>query len=296
MSRFCSYPYPLPAAVFPLEPGHLGAVARNQETVTARETGETVERRKPVLLAHRGSPLAGVPENSRAAFDACIHSGEARGLETDVHATCDGYPVISHDPQWHAADGDVVIADVTWAELCRHRLPNGEDPLGFEEFLDRYPGIYVNIDFKVAAVLPEALRILEGRRDLERMGLASFSAGRVWEIAARLGHEPGYLPGSADVARFLLACESGVLFSGLRQCRGVVPRLLREYSCAFAVPERLWGVTVLTRRFIAGAHVLGCPVYVWTVNETSQFQRLARLGVDGVYTDFVHTLHQLQTI
>lgn len=289
MSQFHLYSYSLPAAVFPLASKGIG-------DLVSKEAGKSMRYRKPVLLAHRGSPLADVPENSRAAFDACIRSGEALGLETDIHATRDGYPVISHDPQWHAADRDVVIADVTWAELCRYRLPNGEHPLGFEEFLDRYPEIYVNIDFKVAAVLPEALRILEGRADLGRMGLASFSASRVWTIATRLGHEPGYLPGGADVARFLLACESGVLFSDLRQCHGVVPRLLREYSCAFAVPERLWGLTVVTRRFIAGAHILGCPVYVWTVNDVLQFQRLARLGVDGVYTDFVHTLHQLQRI
>lgn len=260
---------------------------------------------KPALLAHRGAPGVGVPENSRAAFDACVSSGEAAGLETDIQATRDGYPIISHDPLWHAADGEVPIAETTWAELCRHRLPNGEKPLGFEEFLERYPKIYLNIDFKVAAVLPEALRILDGRADLGRMAFGSFSAARVWQIAQRLGSTPGYLPGGADVARFLLACESGLIFGGPRGSRmaphehrepsgwGIVPRMLREYSCAFAVPERLRGVPVVTRRFLAGAHTWGCPVYVWTVNEVSQLQRLTRLGVDGVYTDNVHTFHQL---
>lgn len=237
--------------------------------------------------------MAGVPENSREAFDTCMSRGVAAGLETDIQATRDGYPVISHDPVWHAADGEVPIAETTWAQLCRHRLPNGEGPLGFEEFLERYPEIYVNIDFKVAQVLPEALRILEGRGDLGRMALGSFSAFRVWQIAQRLGDTPGYLPGGTDVARFLLACESGVMFSGLREGFGVLPRLLREFSCAFAVPERLSGLPVVTRRFLAGAHTWGCPVYVWTVNEVSQLQRLARLGVDGVYTDNVHTFHQL---
>lgn len=284
---------------------------------------------KPALLAHRGAPRQGVPENSREAFDECLAGGEAAGLETDLQATRDGYPVISHDPFWHGAKGDVEIAAVTWKELSRHRLRNGEVPLGLEEFLDRYPGIYVNIDFKVSAVVPQALKILEGRGDLGRMALASFSAPRVWKIARRLGPQPGYLPGGLDVARFLLACESGVIFGGksrrewetnedslggkreswqkilweLREKQrlgrlrdfGILPRLLFDYHCAFAVPETFRGWPLVTRRFVAGAHAVGCPVYVWTVNDANQYRRLAAWGVDAVYSDIVHTLRHAST-
>lgn len=260
---------------------------------------------KPALLAHRGSAQCagvGVPENSRAAFDACIASGEAQGLETDVHATADGYPVISHDPRWHAVDADVEISQLTWEELCCHRLPNGEKPMGFEEFLDRYPGIYLNIDLKVAAVVAPVLQILKNRSDLGRLGVGSFSARRVWQAAQFLGDEPGYLPGVTDVARFLLACESGMVFSWKNEKNretsnrmegwGIIPRLMREYNCALAIPERM-GVPVLTPRLVAGAHQLGCPVYVWTVNDVEQYKRLTYLGVDAIYTDNVHTFHQL---
>lgn len=288
---------------------------------------------RPVLLAHRGAPAYGVPENSRAAFDAVMQSGEAAGLETDLQATADGCPVISHDPLWHAVDGDVEISGVTWAELSKRRLANGEAPLAFEEFLERYPRVYLNVDFKSAATLPEGIRILRGRRDLGRLALGSFSAKRVRKLARALGPEPGYLPGASDFARILLAVESGILFSwpsALLSAHGgektpaeedssnygkctievgesigkprleslfrLLPRILRDYQCALAVPERTRGIRVVTRRFVAGAHILGCPVYVWTVNDVAQFKRLKCLGVDGIYTDIVHTFNTLDTL
>lgn len=298
-----------------------------------------------MLLAHRGSAVSAsaavgcsVPKNSRAAFDWAVSCGSVAGLETDIHATSDGVPVISHDPMWHAVDGEVAIAEVTWAQLCRHQLPNGERPLNLEEFLDRYPDIYLNIDAKTDAVVPGTLRVLQGRRDLERLALASFSARRVWRMARHLGPVCGYLPGARDVARIWGGASSGLVrrtrpeirstdispdaffslverrtaamaqieanahrvMAGLAEKRhlerlyrfGIVPRLFRDFHCALAVPESIRGVKIVTPRFVAAAHTLGCPVYVWTVNDTSSYQRLVSLGVDGIYTDIVSTLAQ----
>ncbi len=281
-----------------------------------------------------------VPENSRAAFDWAVSCRAVAGLETDIHATTDGVPVISHDPLWHAVDGEIAIAEVSWAELCRHQLPGGENPLSLEEFLDRYPEIYLNIDAKTDAVVPGALRILQGRRDLGRLALASFSARRVWRMARHLGPVCGYLPGARDVARLLGVSAAGLVrpihpvirsveippetfFSpdrgtetmaqieantrrvmvGLAEKRhlerlyhvGIVPRLLRDFHCALAVPESIRGINIVTPRFVAAAHTLGCPVYVWTVNDTSSYRRLVSLGIDGIYTDIVSTLAQTRT-
>lgn len=297
-----------------------------------------------MLLAHRGSAVSAsaavrcsVPENSRAAFDWAVSCRSVAGLETDIHATTDGVPVISHDPMWHAVDGEVAIAEVTWAQLCRHQLPNGERPLNLEEFLDRYPDIYLNIDAKTDAVVPGALRVLQGHRDLGRLALASFSAHRVWRMARHLGPVCGYLPGARDIARLLGVSATGLVrpihpvirsvgippetfltweqgtaamaqietnahhvMVGLAEKRhverlyhvGIVPRLLRDFHCALAVPESIRGINIVTPRFVAAAHTLGCPVYVWTVNDTSSYQRLVSLGVDGIYTDIVSTLAQ----
>ncbi|WP_296179419.1 glycerophosphodiester phosphodiesterase family protein [uncultured Mobiluncus sp.] len=300
-----------------------------------------------MLLAHRGAAVSAsaalgcpVPENSRAAFDWAVSCQAVAGLETDIHATTDGVPVISHDPLWHAADREVTIAEVTWAELCRHQLPNGEQPFSLEEFLDRYPEIYLNIDAKTDAVVPGALRVLQGRRDLGRLALGSFSTRRVWRMARRLGPVCGYLPGAQEIARLWGAAAAGLVrpihpeirsvgipsesflaweqgneamsqievnahhvMVGLAEKRhlerlyrfGIVPCLLRDFHCALAVPETIRGIKIVTPRFVAAAHTLGCPVYVWTVNDASSYRRLVSLGVDGIYTDIVSTLAQTHT-
>ena len=52
-----------------------------------------------------------------------------------------------------------------------------------------------------------------------------------------------------------------------------------------SVPLRYRGLPVPTRRFVAAARRLGCPVHVWTVNDAATARRLWARGVAGVVTD-----------
>lgn len=250
----------------------------------------------PALLAHRGSAQdSQTIENSREAFDAALSWAGTRGLESDVQVTRDGSGVISHDTHWHSSQGDIEIAAVTWDELCEYRLPNQEPPLGLAEFLQRYPDIYLNLDAKVPAALDVVISQLRGRKDLERFGLGSFSTRRVWKMARALGKAPGYLLGRGDIAHVYALNATGVTTSKtVGKLHWLVPHLVRNYRCALAVPETFHGITVVTPRFVAGAHLLGLPVYVWTVNDDAQYRRLSAMGVDAVYTDIVQTLSQIE--
>jgi glycerophosphoryl diester phosphodiesterase len=54
---------------------------------------------------------------------------------------------------------------------------------------------------------------------------------------------------------------------------------------AFQVPEQAGRLKVVTPRFIRAAHKRDLSLYVWTVNEEADMQRLFDLGVDGIITD-----------
>jgi glycerophosphoryl diester phosphodiesterase len=54
---------------------------------------------------------------------------------------------------------------------------------------------------------------------------------------------------------------------------------------ALSVPVRHRGLPVATRRFVAAARRLGCPVHVWTVNDAATARRLWARGVAGVVTN-----------
>ena len=63
---------------------------------------------------------------------------------------------------------------------------------------------------------------------------------------------------------------------------GSVPRLVQAAGCAVWSPFH----RDLTGETLAEAHALGLRVVVWTVNEVDDMLALARLGVDGIITDY----------
>src|SRR5690606_22144044 len=70
----------------------------------------------PALSAHRGA--SGIrPENTLAAFRVALAQG-ADILESDVHVTADGVPVLSHDPYIdRVTEGSGPISGYTLAAL-----------------------------------------------------------------------------------------------------------------------------------------------------------------------------------
>ena len=63
---------------------------------------------------------------------------------------------------------------------------------------------------------------------------------------------------------------------------GSVPRLVRRFGAPVWMPFH----SDLTAGPLAEARTLGLRVIVWTVNETPDMEALARLGVDGIVTDY----------
>jgi len=51
------------------------------------------------------------------------------------------------------------------------------------------------------------------------------------------------------------------------------------------VPVRQGPVLIVDRRFVEGAHRMGLPVHVWTIDDPVQMERLLDLEVDGIMTD-----------
>ena len=63
---------------------------------------------------------------------------------------------------------------------------------------------------------------------------------------------------------------------------GSVPRLVVAAGCAVWSPY----YRDLTEETVTEAHELGLRVVVWTVNEVAEMLSLARLGIDGIITDY----------
>lgn len=67
-------------------------------------------------VAHRGDPFR-FPENSLAGYHSAIAAG-ANCIETDIHLTADGVPVLSHDDRLDRIAGvDASLFDLTYQQL-----------------------------------------------------------------------------------------------------------------------------------------------------------------------------------
>ena len=167
--------------------------------------------------------------------------------------------------------------------------------------LGKRPGaeaLRFNIEAKLAPAAPEEtagpaefaraiVAVLRAERMIERANLQSFDWRILFE-ARRLAPE---------LATVCLTAERRWIDNILRDrpgpspwtagldidaFDGSVPRLVEAAGCAVWSPF----YRDLTEETVAEAHALGLRVVVWTVNEIDDMLALARLGVDGVITDY----------
>ena len=84
--------------------------------------------------------------------------------------------------------------------------------------------------------------------------------------------------------RFLVgASRKDILRLLVGAATGTRPRQVAYH--ALSVPDRQHFIPVATRRFIADAHTLGCPVHIWTVDDPAEAAELRARGANGILTN-----------
>ncbi|HEX5742250.1 MAG TPA: glycerophosphodiester phosphodiesterase family protein [Pilimelia sp.] len=225
----------------------------------------------PLAFAHRGGAAsaraAGVPENSLAAFGLAVAAGY-RFVETDVHATADGVPVVVHD--------------ATLARVAGVRGRVGGEPVvpALGEVLEAFPAVRFNVDVKSWPAVGPAVEAVRAAGAQGRVLWASFSDARLAAVRAAAG---------ADAVTSLGARSVGRLWAAARGCGGGSVRLPAA-AVAAQVPVSYLAVPVAGRRFVEVAHRCGLQVHVWTVDDPAVMVRLLGWGVDGIMTDRLEVL------
>ncbi|XVU23808.1 glycerophosphodiester phosphodiesterase [Actinoplanes sp. CA-054009] len=234
----------------------------------------------PLAFAHRGGAAEG-DENTAEAFARAVALGY-RYVETDVHATTDGVPVVFHDSSLLRLTGTAGrIGALSWPDLRTVRVGGAAAIPRLDEVLDAWPTIRFNVDVKADAGAGPTVEAVRRAGAAERVLLASFSDRRLARLRALADPGVATSMGPASVARLRLASLLGV-------------RLKLPPSIAAAqVPARQGRVTVVDRRFVETAHRSGLQVHVWTVDDPAEMGRLLGLGVDGIMTDRLEILRNV---
>ncbi len=224
-----------------------------------------------VVIAHRGASSE-APENTAAAIRIAFRM-RADMVELDVQPTADDRVVVFHDDRMErTTNGRGVIQQLRYPAIARldagawfaPRFAN-ERILLVSQALRLSAPHRVNLELKAtprpAILIAGVVRALRHTRATMRVLASSFEASLLASMREA----------APTVARALLCARAPAL---------ALTRAVR-LGCVALHPK----ASLVTPRLIAQAHAAGLRVHVWTVDDPALARRLARWGVDGVFTN-----------
>jgi glycerophosphoryl diester phosphodiesterase len=276
------------------------------------------------LQGHRGA--RGLkPENTLPSFEAALDCG-VRSIETDLHLTRDGTPVLYHDPQ--LADG-TRVASLDLAALRTYRFHHNPNPADFPGQdasvtpLARWYAERQGTDPYAMPTLADLFRFAidyagEPGRQLGKSDDQRARAARlIFDLELkRLPHDPQAIGDAytgdgpalleervVDAVRAAGVAERTTVRSFdhrcvryLRQLEPAVTGAIVVAETAFVEPGELATrsdakVYCPSWHFVdAGqvrsAHAAGVRVLPWTANAAEEWEYLLSCGVDGITTDY----------
>lgn len=212
-------------------------------------------------FAHRGAK-AYARENTLEAFSLALRLG-ASGLESDVWLTSDGIPVLDHDGIVKGRLRSRAIRDVECAQLPDH-IPT------LAEFLDQTPvEVPVSLDVKDEAAFGPVVDSFVGHARGSTLGL--YLCHPHVEVLISQAHAVGQaeLVHSTRLARMKEGPER----------HAAVLREAGIHVVNMPYPDWSGGLVALFRRF-------GVKCFAWDCQHERQISEVARMGIDGVYSDW----------
>lgn len=224
---------------------------------------------RPLWVAHRGASREH-RENTLAAFARALELG-ADAIELDVHLTSDGIPVVHHDPEVRTGDSTIPIASSTLADLRKGGIAHGPHIPTLAETCDLVGGrAELLVELKGTGIERAVITALRDHRG--PWAVHSFDHAAIARVAAAFP-----------------ATRRGLLYD--------TNPIDLPADVARAAAHDVWPrVDLATLALVDHAHALGLRVIAWTVNDPARGAALAADGVDGLCTDDVRWLRDLQDL
>ena len=206
-------------------------------------------------IGHRGAK-GYVAENTLASFQKALELC-VDGIELDVHLSSDKKIMIIHDETIdRTTSGKGLVTDLSSLELKNFGIPT------LEEVIHLVNGTcFINIEIKDANSTIEVLKILE-KHDLNLFQISSFDWNVLEEIS-KLNSEI-YLGVLTEYN-----IENALIFAKKIKAKSINP-----YYKLLTLEK----VTLLQEN--------GFQVFPWTVNESSEIEKIKSYNVNGIISDF----------
>lgn len=227
------------------------------------------------LIAHRGAS-GHAPENTRASFRLALEMG-AKAVELDVHQTKDHELAVIHDEDFkRVGKRKVLVRDLSWAETQALDVGSWFDKRFAGERVSRLGDVMALVEGKAELhiELKRGSRVYPG---IEERVVDLIQRRKAWDWApvSSFDHEALYAARSLD-SRLRLGYLVGL--TSMKRAYLEISELKAE-----SVNMSLRQVDAAKVR---ECHKRGLQVLVYTVNAQKDLDRMTKLGVDGVFTNF----------
>lgn len=238
-------------------------------------------------IGHRGA-AATAPENTAASFARALgHAVDM--IECDLQLTADGEVVIIHD--WTADRTTSGEGEITALASDALRALDAGAWMGSEFSGQCVPTLAETLD----QVLPHARLNLElksrGSREASaRLAIAAAEAVRARDAMDRVVFSSFNPETLLELRTAVPEAPIGVLWGQ------------EDYTLAFEIADKLGAVSLhpwalqVTPELVSKAHGAGLAVLTWTENEVGRIVELARMGCDGIISDWPERLLEARDV
>lgn len=240
---------------------------------------------KTKIWAHRGAS-GYAPENTLEAFELAIHQN-ADGIELDIQLTKDSELVVAHDEKIDRVTGGTGwIKNYTLKELKQFRFnrthpefTNACIPTLKEVYeLMRPTNLTVNVELKTSicfypGIEEKALKLAKDMQMEERIIYSSFNHYTLKTLKEL----------DSSVRTGLLYEDGWINVPAYGNNIGV--NALHPATYLLQYPD-----------FLKDCKKYNLPLHVWTVNTKEHMEKLIKLGVDAIITDFPDIARKISNI
>lgn len=216
-----------------------------------------------IVIGHRGAS-GYEPESTLRSFKKALDLG-ADMIEFDIHRLRSGELVVIHDHTVNrTTNGSGHVSNYNLAALKKLDAGLGEKIPTLNEALDLIIGrAKVNIEIKGDNVAEELAKIIQQRKIYSQVLVSSFLYNQLWEVKK---------------------LDQLIPLAMLSDEYRLAPYL--EMSKDLSAREFNAHLTHVDEQFVKTVQAAGLKLNVFTVNRTVDVERMLKLGVDGVFTDY----------
>lgn len=218
-----------------------------------------------LCIGHRGA-MGYAPENTLASFEKAL-ALQSPWVELDVFFV-DGHLVVFHDDRLErTTNGTGYLFDKTFSYLRGLDAGGGQQIPTLEEVLDLIAGrAGVNIEIKDPAATAPVVKLIQKisgpQWDQSQFMVSSFFHSEIEKIKKL---DNGIL--------------TGALIAGVPIRYAAFAQELGAYSVNQSRAS-------LNNAFIRDAHRRGLKVFIYTVDNPEDIQRMQQMGVDGLFSNY----------